>query len=126
MRAARLLRLPATKGAAMGFTPHEELQLFILVAAFAVMVVAAARARVPLPILLVTGGLLLGFVPGLPRLTLPPDLVLVAVLPPLLYSAAFFTGLRDLRANLRPVSLLAFGLVAVTTSGVAVVAHEIL
>jgi Na+/H+ antiporter len=50
--------------------------------------------------------------------------VLVAILPPLLYSAAFFTGLRDLRANLRPISLLAFGLVAVTTAGVAWVAHD--
>ncbi|MBW8742350.1 MAG: cation:proton antiporter [Acidobacteria bacterium] len=126
MRAARLLRLPATKVAAMGFTPHEELQLFILVAAFAGMVVVAARARVPLPVLLVTGGLLLGLVPGLPRLTLPPDIVLVAILPPLLYSSAFFTGLRDLRANLRPISLLAIGLVAVTTTGIAVIAHEIL
>ena len=49
--------------------------------------------------------------------------MLVAILPPLLYSAAFFTGLRDLRANLRPISLLAFPLVAATTCGVAVVAH---
>ena len=70
------------------------------------------------------GGLALGFVPGLPHLALPPDLVLVAILPPLLYSSAFFTGLRDLRANLRPISLLAVGLVAVTTIGVAMVAHS--
>ena len=61
--------------------------------------------------------------PGLPHVQLAPDLVLVAILPPLLYSSAFFTGLRDLRANLRPISLLAFGLVAATTCGVAVVAH---
>jgi CPA1 family monovalent cation:H+ antiporter len=74
--------------------------------------------------LLVGGGLLLGFVPGLPAVALPPDLVLVAILPPLLYSAAFFTGLRDLRTNLRPISLLAFGLVATTTCGVAWVAHS--
>ena len=47
--------------------------------------------------------------PGLPQVQLPPDLVLVAILPPLLYSSAFFTGLRDLRANLRPISLLAVG-----------------
>src|SRR4029077_8874319 len=64
--------------------------------------------------------------PGLPRFELPPDLVLVAILPPLLYSAAFFTGLRDLRANLRPITLLAVGLVAVTTCTVAVVAHSII
>ena len=87
------------------------------------MLVAAAVGRLPASILLVAGGLALGFVPGLPHLTLPPDLVLVAILPPLLYSAAFFTGLRDLRANLRPISLLAIGLVAVTTIGVAMVAH---
>src|SRR5689334_4689867 len=81
--------------------------------------------RLPVPVLLVCGGLLLGFVPGLPRVELPPDLVLVAILPPLLYSAAFFTGLRDLRHNLRPISLLAFGLVAATTAIVAVVAHAV-
>ena len=49
--------------------------------------------------------------------------MLVAILPPLLYSAAFFTGLRDLRHNVRPISLLAFGLVTATTCGVAIVAH---
>jgi monovalent cation/hydrogen antiporter len=87
------------------------------------MLVVAARGRLPVPVFLVTGGLLLGFVPGLPALQLPPDLVLVAILPPLLYSSAFFTGLRDLRANLRPISLLAVGLVAATTVGVALVAH---
>jgi CPA1 family monovalent cation:H+ antiporter len=80
----------------------------------------------PVPLLLVCGGLLLGFVPGLPRVELPPDLVLVAILPPLLYSAAFFTGLRDLRYNLRPIGLLAFGLVIATTVGVAIVAHAVI
>ena len=75
------------------------------------MLVVAARGRMPVAVFLVIGGLLLGFVPGLPQVQLPPDLVLVAILPPLLYSAAFFTGLRDLRANLRPISLLAIGLV---------------
>src|SRR5581483_9235279 len=82
--------------------------------------------RVPVPVWLVCGGLLLGFVPGLPHVELAPNLVLVAILPPLLYSAAFFTGLRDLRANLRPISLLAFGLVGVTTCGVAVCAHAVI
>ena len=82
--------------------------------------------RLPVPVLLVCGGLLLGFVPGLPHVELPPDLVLVAILPPLLYSAAFFTGLRDLRHNLRPISLLAVGLVIATTCGVALVAHAVI
>src|SRR5690242_92909 len=60
----------------------------------------------------------------MPHLTLPPEVVLVAILPPLLYSSAFFTGLRDLRANLRPISLLAVGLVLATMLGVAWVAHS--
>jgi CPA1 family monovalent cation:H+ antiporter len=104
-------------------TAHDELALLALLAALGALLVAAAASRLAAPVLLVCGGLLLGFVPGLPRVELPPDLVLVAILPPLLYSSAFFTGLRDLRANLRPISLLAFGLVAATTLGVAVVAH---
>jgi CPA1 family monovalent cation:H+ antiporter len=105
------------------FTAHEELQLLILLAAVAAVLVVAAVWRLPASLLFVAGGLVLGFVPGLPHFQLPPDLVLVAILPPLLYSAAFFTGLRDLRANLRPISLLAFGLVVTTMCAVAVVAH---
>lgn len=107
----------------MSATPHAQLQLFGLLAAVGGILVLAARTRLPAAIPLVCGGLLLGFVPGLPQLELPPDLVLVAILPPLLYSAAFFTGLRDLRANLRPISQLALGLTAATTLGVAWVAH---
>ncbi|HET7128591.1 MAG TPA: Na+/H+ antiporter [Gaiellaceae bacterium] len=107
----------------MELTAHDELALLALLAALGAMLVAAAASRLAAPVWLVCGGLLLGFVPGLPHVELPPDLVLVAILPPLLYSSAFFTGLRDLRANLRPISLLAFGLVAATTLGVAVVAH---
>ena len=109
----------------MHFTAHADLQLLALLAALGVMLVAAAILRLPLAILLVLGGLLLGFAPGLPHVQLPPDLVLVAILPPLLYSTAFFTGLRDLRQNLRPISLLAVGLVAATTCGVAWVAHTV-
>src|SRR5919201_6230537 len=83
----------------------------------------APTLRIPYPILLVVGGLALGFIPGVPRLTLPPDVVLVGVLPPLLYSASFFTSLRDFRASARPISVLAIGLVATTMAIVAVVAH---
>jgi monovalent cation/hydrogen antiporter len=106
------------------FAAHDEIRLLALLAALGGMLVVAALSGLPLPVLLVLGGLALGFVPGLPHLELPPDLVLVGILPPLLYSAAFFTGLRDLRHNIRPISLLAIGLVLVTTGGVAVVAHE--
>jgi Na+/H+ antiporter len=89
------------------------------------MLVLVPKLRIPYPILLVLGGLALGFAPGLPEIDLPPDLVLVGVLPPLLYGAAFFTSLRDLRANVRPVGLLAVGLVLLTIVVVAVVAHTI-
>jgi monovalent cation/hydrogen antiporter len=106
------------------FTAHEELQLLIMLAALAAMLVVAAVWRLPASLLFVTGGLVLGFVPGLPHFQLPPDLVLIAILPPLLYSSAFFTGLRDLRANLRPITLLSVGLVAATTCAVALIAHE--
>ena len=83
------------------------------------------KVRIPYPILLVLGGLALGFVPGMPDVELPPDLVLVGILPPLLYGAAFFTSLRDLRANWRPVGMLAVGLVLLTMVIVAVVAHAV-
>jgi monovalent cation/hydrogen antiporter len=97
----------------------------VLLVAGATMLVLVPKLRIPYPILLVLGGLALGFAPGLPEIDLPPDLVLVGVLPPLLYGAAFFTSLRDLRANLRPVGLLAVGLVLLTMVVVAVVAHAI-
>src|SRR5882757_9814584 len=83
----------------------------------------ARRLRIPYPILLVMGGLLLGLVPGLPRVRLEPDLVFLFFLPPLLYPAALFTSWRDFRANLRPISLLAVGLVLFTTVAVAWLAH---
>src|SRR3954462_7888681 len=104
----------------MEFTPHAEVQLLALLLAVGFVLVFAAWTRLPAAIPLVLGGLLLGFVAGPPHVQLPPDLVLVAILPPLLYSAAFFTGLRDLRHNLRPITLLAFGLVIATTIGVAI------
>src|SRR3954452_21705283 len=97
-----------------------------VLAAVAALFVAAAFTDVPYPILFVLGGLTLGFVPGVPNVELNPDIVLVIVLPPLLYSAAFFSSLRDLRRNIRPISILAIGLVLATTFGVAYVAHMLI
>ena len=94
-----------------------------LLTAVAALLAVAPALRIPYPILLVLGGLAIGVIPGMPELELPPELVFFGVLPPLLYSAAFFTSLRDLRANVRPIGLLAVGLVVMTTVGVAVVAH---
>src|SRR5436309_10463987 len=107
----------------MRFGVHEQLILMSLLLAIAALLVAAPMLRIPYPIFLVLGGLALGFVPGVPTLALPPDVVLIAVLPPLLYASAFFTSLRDLRANARPIGMLAIGLVIATMTVVAVVAH---
>jgi CPA1 family monovalent cation:H+ antiporter len=100
-------------------------QLLGLAVALGALLVLAPTLRVPYPILLVLGGLALAFLPGVPEFELPPELVLVAFLPPLLYASAFFTSIRDLRANVRPIGLLSIGLVAATMVGVAVVAHAV-
>ena len=97
-----------------------------LLAAVAALLAVAPTLRVPYPILLVLGGLAIGVLPGMPNLELQPELIFFGVLPPLLYGAAFFTSLRDLRANVRPIGLLAVGLVVMTTVGVAVVAHALI
>ena len=94
---------------------HLDVILPSVLAGVALLLVAAYFLRVPYPILLVVGGAGLGFVPGLPNLELKPELVLLILLPPLLYSAAFFSSLRDLQRNLRPISLLSIGLVLFTT-----------
>jgi Na+/H+ antiporter len=91
----------------------------------ALLTVVAGRIGVPYPILMTLGGLLLGLVPGLPRLDLAPDLVFLLILPPLLFAAAFFTSPRELWRNARPIGLLAIGLVLVTTVAVAVVVHTL-
>jgi Na+/H+ antiporter len=109
---------------AMAFDTHDQLVLLGLLLAIVGLLVAAPILRTPYPIFLVLGGLVLGFVPGMPSLELPPDVVLVAVLPPLLYSSAFFTSLRDFRANAVAIGMLAIPLVIVTMTVVAVVAHQ--
>ena len=80
-------------------TPSDLAVLLGLLIATTALLALAPRTRIPYPILLVLGGLALGFAPGIPDFELPPQLVLVGMLPPLLYSSAYFTGLRELRAN---------------------------
>jgi monovalent cation/hydrogen antiporter len=103
---------------------QELIQLFGLLTAVGALLFLAPMTRIPYPILLVLGGLALSLVPGLPEFELPPDIVLIGFLPPLLYIAAFFTSLRDLRANVLPIGLLSIGLVGLTTLVVGVVAHS--
>src|SRR4030081_157620 len=99
-----------------------ELVLGLLVAV-AALAMLAHRLRVPYPIVLVLGGLLIGFVPGLPDVQLAPDLVFLLFLPPLLYISAFYTSVRDFRAHARPILSLAIGLVVASTVVVAAVIH---
>jgi monovalent cation/hydrogen antiporter len=102
---------------------HEIESLIFLLAAAALLAQFARLLKVPYPILLVVGGLAMGFVPGLPDIEIPPEVIFVVFLPPLLNSAAFSSSPLELRAQLRPIVLLAVGLVLATMGAVAVIAH---
>jgi len=100
----------------------------IIILLFMVLVLAiiAFRMNIPYPMVLLVGGTVIAFTPGLPRVALEPDLVFVLFLPPILFSAAYFTSWRDFKANRRPIGLLAIGGVLATMSIVAVVAHGLI
>ncbi len=99
-------------------------EIFVgLLLAVAVLGLLARRLHIPYPILFVIGGLVLGLIPELPRVRLNSELVFLFFLPPLLFPAAVFTSWRDFRANLRPISLLAVGLVVFTMIAVAGITH---
>src|SRR5215472_4936664 len=86
----------------------------------------ARKLAAPYPIVMVIGGLILGFVPTIPDISLNPDLIFMVILPPLLYAAAWTTSWRDFRHNIGTICLLAFGLVGFTVLGVAVAAPVVL
>ena len=101
--------------------------VFVLLLAFVFgLGLLARRLVVPYPILFVIGGLCISFVPNLPQLRLDPDFIFFIFLPPLLYIQAFNTSWRDFRREIRPISMLAIGLVLATTLTVAWVAHSII
>ncbi|MFE9763427.1 Na+/H+ antiporter [Streptomyces sp. NPDC005808] len=99
------------------------LPLLLLVAGSAACAAAARRTSVPAPLLLVTVGLVISYVPGVPDYELDPDVVLPLLLPPLLYTAATDSSYLDLRAQLRPVALLSVGYVLFATLVVGWVAY---
>ena len=105
---------------------HEAQLVLGLLIAVAALVTIARRLAIAYPIFLVIGGLVLGLVPGVPRIQVDPDLIFLIVLPPLLYIAAYFTPVRGLRANLGTVSSLAIGLVIASALAVAAVAHALI
>ena len=103
------------------------IQTLLLLIAVLVVVAVVARRFNPAPsILLVIAGIGLALTPGLLRIELAPELVLLGILPPLIYSAGVAMSWREFRFNLRPITLLAVGCVVFTSCAVAAVAHWLL
>ena len=100
--------------------------LLLLLAVLVVVAVAARRLNTAPSILLVIAGIALALAPGLPRIELAPELVLLGILPPLIYSAGVAMSWREFKFNLRPIALFAFGCVVFTTAAVAAAAHWLL
>ena len=102
-------------------------EIFVgLLLTVAILAMVARKLHISYPILFVIGGLLLGWVPELPKVVLNPELVFLFFLPPLIFPAALFTSWRDFWANIRPISFLAIGLVLFTTMAVAYLAYYFL
>ncbi|WP_307800495.1 Na+/H+ antiporter [Actinomadura nitritigenes] len=104
--------------------------MFIVVLATAAVVVLSralsARLGMPNAILLVVLGAAIAFLPGMPEIELPPEVVLIGFLPPLVYYAAFFSAPREAKADAVPITALAIGLTTVTTFTVAAVLRWVL
>src|SRR5215469_13549911 len=99
--------------------------ILICLVAVALLALIARKIRVPYPILLVCGGVLLALVPGLPPIQLEPQLVFNLFLPPLIYPAAVWTSWRDFRGNIRPILFLATVLVLITMTATAYLFHDL-
>ena len=100
-----------------------ELTLLILVTLVALLAALAQRLKMPYPIVMVLGGLVLSFVPAVPNVSLNPEFVFLVILPPLLFASALHTSWRDFRYNIISIAMLALGLVAFTVAGIAIAAH---
>jgi CPA1 family monovalent cation:H+ antiporter len=100
--------------------------LIVVGIAIVVLVTIANRINVAYPIVLVLGGMVIGYIPGVPTFPLPPDLVLVVFLPPLLYWESLTAPTSEFRSSAIWIFQMAFGLVIVTTVVVAVIAHAVI
>src|ERR1700677_1102479 len=100
--------------------------LMLLLAVLVVVAVAARRLNTAPSILLVIAGIALALAPDLPRIELAPELVLLGILPPLIYSAGVAMSWREFRFKLRPIALFAFGCVVFTTCAVAAASYWLL
>ena len=98
-------------------------ELLLLLAGSLAVTAVARRIDWPAPLLLVGVGMVVSFIPGMPDFRPDPELLLAVVLPPLLYSASLSSSYVNIKKNIRPISLLAVGLVIATTLAVGWVAH---
>ena len=103
--------------------PVVQLIVLVLLVGIALVAGIARRLAVSYPIVLVVCGLLVSFVPGLPQVPLPPDLVFLVFLPPLLFAAAWQTSWKEFKYNIISIGMLAVGLVFFTALGVSLLAH---
>src|SRR3954447_19921542 len=104
---------------------HRIEELIGLLAVVAMLAWAARAVGLPYPVVLVVGGLGLGYLPGLPEINIDPDVVFLVFVPPLVHAAGYRTSARRLRDEAPCIALLAVGLVGLTIAAVAVVAHAL-
>ncbi|MBY0478243.1 MAG: cation:proton antiporter [Chitinophagaceae bacterium] len=97
--------------------------IVLLLFGIACIGILSNKYKFPFPIALVLSGVAISIIPGLPVIELAPEVVFIIFLPPLLYAAAWNTSWHDFKANLRPISFAAIGLVLFTTALVAIAAH---
>jgi len=100
--------------------------ILLLLAVLTVVAIIAKRSNTAPSVLLIVAGITLAVIPGLPRISLAPELVLLGILPPLIYSAGVAMSWREFRFNLRPITLFAFGCVLFSSAAVAAVGHYVL
>src|SRR6187455_2628051 len=95
--------------------------VIILLAVITALAEVTDKIRIPYPILLVLAGMGIGFVPGLPVISIDPEIIFLVFLPPVLYAAAWNTSWPDFKRAKRPITLLAIGCVIFTTCAVAII-----
>lgn len=101
----------------------------IVLIIMAIMIIASAVAdklKIAVPVLLLIVGITIGFVPAMPEIQIDPEIIMLLFLPPLLYDAAFNISFQTFRANFNTISMLAIGLVFITTAGIATVAYYVI
>lgn len=105
----------------------ENYSIVIFIMAIMIMLSAMADSiKLPYPVLLITAGIGIGFIPTLPDITLNPEVVFLIFLPPLLYDAAFNISPEEFRTNFNTIGTLAIGLVFITAAAIAVIAHYLI